>query len=122
MNLFISLFLLFSLNSFAFEDGEKAYEEALSGKAIIIDVREKDELQDGMIKEAVSFPLSKLEAPSSQWLGEFKVLTKGKNIYLYCRSGKRAQKSLEILKKNGIESKNIGGWETLKGKLPTTEK
>lgn len=118
----LSLFVfLFSLNSFAFEDPQAAYKKSQAGDAVIIDVREEEEIKEGMIKGAQWFPLSRLKTDSKTWKKDFNDLTKNKEIYLYCRSGKRSQESLEILKENGIDSKNIGGWKTLKDELPTTD-
>ncbi len=49
-------------------------------------------------------------------------MTEGKDILLYCRSGRRSGMVQEILKQNNIASKNIGGYEELKDKFPVTKK
>lgn len=80
---------------------------------IIIDVREKEEVDQGMIDQAKWFPLSRF-SQDKNWKEDFLKLTKDKKILIYCRSGKRAEKVKDLLKENGIESKNIGGYEKLK--------
>jgi rhodanese-related sulfurtransferase len=82
-------------------------------KILLIDVREAEEVRDGMLKDAVWYPLSKMQKDSS-WHDEFIKMTVNKEVYLYCRSGKRAEVAREILKKIGLESKNLGGYDDLR--------
>jgi rhodanese-related sulfurtransferase len=98
------ILVLFSLISFA----------AFSSQEIIlVDVREAEEVRDGMLKGAVWYPLSKMQNDLS-WKDEFIKMSYGKENHLYCRSGKRATVAQEILKKVGLESKNLGGYEDLR--------
>jgi len=98
-----------------------AYEQASKGKAVIIDVRESDEIKSGMINKAKWFPLSKIEQ-DKEWKKDFLKLTKNKKIYLHCRSGKRSEKVKKILNSQGIASENLGGYEELKNILPLSGK
>lgn len=66
-----------------------------------------------MIDKAVWFPLSKMKNDKN-WKSEFEKMVKDKEIFLYCRSGRRSEIEKEILSKNGIKSENIGGYEDLK--------
>ncbi len=84
-----------------------------SQKIILIDVREAEEVRDGMLKDAVWFPLSKMQKVSS-WHDEFKKMAANKEIHLYCRSGKRAEVAREILRTIELESKNLGGYDDLR--------
>lgn len=121
MKKIITLFLsLISLNTIAATDPKTAYSMVQSNEAVIIDVREENELKAGMIKDAKWFPLSKV-TNDSNWKEDFKKLTEGKKIFLHCRSGARSEKVMNILNQNGIESENIGGYETLKHELPIRE-
>lgn len=121
MKKIITMFLsLLSLNLFAGIDPKMAYEQVKKGEAVIIDVREADEIKSGMIKDALWLPMSKITS-GSDWKGEFQDLIKGKKIYLHCRSGVRSGKVMNILKQNGIESENLGGYMTLKDILPVGE-
>lgn len=90
------------------------------GKAVFVDVREEDEIKQGMIEKATWFPLSQMST-SGDWQKDLKALAQEKKIFLYCRTGKRSAKAQSILKANGIGSENIGGYESLKNELPTTK-
>lgn len=119
MKQFIASFLtLLSLNAFSGVDPKLTYEQVEKGDAVLIDVREADEIKSGMIKKAHWFPMSKFTS-GSEWKTEFQKMTEGKKISLYCRSGNRSGKVKEILKQNGIETENLGGYQTLKDILPT---
>jgi len=89
-------------------------------KAILIDVREAEEIAHGMLKGAKSYPLSKMKN-NPQWSEEIKKMSGDKKIFLYCRSGGRAGKVQDMLKEKGIKSQNIGGYMTLKDQLPTNK-
>ena len=75
--------------------------------AYLIDVREPNETEQGMIPSAVNLPLSEL--PNSLHLGstEFKAKygyekpRKDQEITFYCRSGKRSTTACEIAAQNG---------------------
>lgn len=68
-------------------------------KAVLIDVCEANEFNEGHILNAVSMPLSGF----AKRLGE---LEKYKNtpVILSCRSGNRSGKAATMLRKNGFES------------------
>lgn len=121
MKKLFALFLsIFSLTSIAATDPKTAYSMVQKNEAVIIDVREENELKAGMIKDAKWFPLSRV-MNDKDWKEDFSKLTEGKKIFLHCRSGVRSEKVMNILKQNGIESENIGGYETLKHELPIRE-
>lgn len=109
-----------SLNAFSTEP-KAAYDMVQRGEAVIIDVREEDEIKSGMIKNAKWFPLSKMTKDQT-WKEDFKKLAGDKTIFLHCRSGARSEKAMNILKEKGIKSENIGGYETLKNILPVSTK
>lgn len=108
----------FSITAVASADPKTAYQEALEGKAVIIDVREKDELSSGMIKNAKWFSLSRIKN-DKEWKGDFDKLTANKKIYLYCRSGNRSGQVKDVLQTFKTESTNIGGYQELSKVLPT---
>ena len=69
-----------------------------SKKAILLDVREQDEWDDGHLTAARLVPLSKIQ------LGLLPgALSQDKIIYLHCRSGGRTLIAQELLKKAGHE-------------------
>ena len=71
-------------------------------KAVLVDARSPEEWDEGHLKDAVLVPLVRLEKdPLADDLT--KVLPKGKAVYIYCRSGRRALLAGEILAKFGYE-------------------
>ena len=67
--------------------------------AILVDVRGPQEYKEGHLDGSINFPLYDLERNSE------KILENKKNtIILYCQSGSRSNKALEILKEQGCTS------------------
>src|SRR5580700_8765921 len=64
-------------------------------KAILVDVREKDEWDDGHLKQASFMPLSEIPAKASGKMLE-KQFPKGTILYLHCASGRRCLKAADI--------------------------
>lgn len=118
MKTILTLLLFLSTATLASSDPKKAYAEARAGKAIIVDVREFEEIKDGLIDKAVWLPMS-LISQKGQMLMDFKDIAQGKHVYLYCKSGKRALRCQDMLRELGIESESIGGYDFLKTVLPT---
>ncbi len=100
------------------QSSKEVYEMAQEGKAIIVDVREENEIADGMVKGAKWFPLSKINQDKN-WDQEFKKMTGEKKVFVYCRSGGRAGRVKGMLHDKGTESVNFGGFMTLQNELPT---
>ncbi len=118
MKLFLIFFLpLLTTSLLATPTPREAFADTQVNKAVFIDVREADEVKTGMIKGALWFPLSRVQKDEN-WKKDLTALTSGKKIFLYCRSGNRSGKVLEILKGAGIESQNLGGYEDLRVHLP----
>ncbi len=107
---------LFSLTIFA-KTPTEAFEMVRRGEAVFIDVREEAEIKDGMIENALWFPMSKINEDKT-WPTKFRKLIQNKKVFLYCRSGNRSGKMKEILEKEGITAENLGGMLTLKDILP----
>ena len=100
-------------------DPKVVYQSVKNNEAILIDVREKEEIELGMIKEAKWMALSSTETPMLMKLKEEQA---PKKIYVYCRSGVRAEKFIQLLKKIGVKADNLGGYEDLKRiGLPVTK-
>jgi phage shock protein E len=77
-------------------------------KAILLDVREQAEWEDGHLKAAQLLPLSKLKdgIPSADLA---KLLPKDKTIYAHCGSGKRVLQAAEILHRAGYHIEPLKG-------------
>lgn len=84
-----------------------------SKKAILVDVRERREWDQGHVKGAVFLPLSKLSVWERDGIGETekadlaKSLPKGSVIYCHCASGKRSLPGTEALKKLGYDARPL---------------
>ena len=85
-----------------------------SKKSILIDVREKDEVDSGMIPGALWLPLSGIESNSSEVNRIISTLSKDQEILTYCRSGKRSEKVAVHLRSLGFKVRNAGGYSDLK--------
>ncbi|CCU97882.1 unnamed protein product [Malassezia sympodialis ATCC 42132] len=90
----------------------KPYTEAPSGKITLIDVREPNEVAQGMIPAAVNVPLSEFGSafnPNSysenandfERKFSFPRPSFDDPIVFYCRSGKRSQQALETARERG---------------------
>jgi phage shock protein E len=72
------------------------------GKAVIVDVREQKEWDEGHLAGAILMPSSKLKVEPD--LAELvKMLDKKTIIYTHCRAGGRAATCAAILKKQGFD-------------------
>jgi rhodanese-related sulfurtransferase len=82
--------------------------ELITNKAVILDVRTKEEYQGGHIKGSINIPLQSLNAQLSK-------LKKDKVIITCCASGGRSSVAKKILKSNGFENvHNAGSWTNLR--------
>jgi rhodanese-related sulfurtransferase len=100
-------------------EAKAAAELVAKGTATVVDVREQDEVEDGMAKPAQWFPMSKMEDPKA--LSEFlsKVPKKNKIIF-YCAAGGRAGRVAQKAQALGYAVANMGGYESwVKAGLPT---
>ncbi len=106
---------LFSLCVFAAVDqgsAKKAVAQFNEGEAVLIDVRENEEVAQGRVKGALVFPRSRLGTP--EWQKFTASLQKDKQIYVYCRSGRRSEEVVTELAKLGFKAVNAGGLHDLK--------
>ena len=71
-------------------------------KAILLDVREKSEWDDGHLKDAKLLPLSVLKA-GAKAEDVAKIIPKDKVVYCHCGSGVRSLKAADELKKLGYD-------------------
>lgn len=72
------------------------------GKAVLLDVREKSEWDEGHLKDAKHLPLSSLKGePKAEEV--LRVAPKDKVVYCHCRSGVRSLQAADLLKKLGYD-------------------
>ncbi len=86
------------------------YKQLLLQGAQIIDVRTPAEFSGGNIKGSKNIPLQNLMANINK-------LDKSKPVITCCASGMRSASAKQLLKGQGFEAYNGGGWTGLKNKL-----
>jgi rhodanese-related sulfurtransferase len=92
------------------DQGLKEY--SLAFNAVLLDVRNVEEYQEGHIPESKNIPLKNLNEVTS--------VVKDENtpLYVYCRSGVRSGRAVSILKHMGYTKVvNIGGIRSYLGKV-----
>ncbi len=95
---------------YLFEEKQEGCQEVLrelrSGKAQLIDIRERNEWEKNHFKCAMHIPLSYLaKGLGVESLKEIK--ESNKKIYIHCRSGTRARKAQQVLAQYGCKEIHI---------------
>ncbi len=77
-------------------------------KAVILDVRTEEEVDDGFIPNMLNIDIRKGQG----FLDEVEKLDKSKNYYVYCRSGARSAQACTLMSQMGFETTYnlIGGF------------
>jgi phage shock protein E len=99
------------LNWLGLSSSSNEISDFISRNAVIIDVRTKEEFKDGHIKDSINIVLDTLEQNID------KIKKMNAPIIACCRSGARSGVASGILKKNGIECINGGGWQSLNSQI-----
>jgi len=106
------------------KDSLETIQKNLAAKnAILVDVREKGEWDDGHLRDAVLFPLSEIpkKVPGKMLEKQF---PKGAVLYLHCASGRRSLKAADLLMNSGYDVRPLrDGYDALlKNGFPKSEK
>ena len=99
------------LSMLGFGGKTESVNEFMEKGAVIIDVRSPAEFQGGHIKGSKNIPLNTI----GNQIDAIKKLNKP--VIACCASGMRSAQATSILKSNGIEAINGGGWSSLNIKL-----
>jgi rhodanese-related sulfurtransferase len=99
------------LDFLGFGNKSQNIQEFKAKGAVIIDVRSQSEFAGGHINGAKNIPLNEI----SSKIKDIKKLNKP--VITCCASGMRSSQATSILKQNGIETMNGGGWKSLESKL-----
>ncbi|WP_178983768.1 rhodanese-like domain-containing protein [Winogradskyella helgolandensis] len=87
--------------------------------AIVLDVRTQDEVDEGIIPNAIHIDIFKGQG----FINEVEDLDKTKNFYVYCRSGNRSGQACAIM--NQLDIKNaynlLGGFNEWQGEVAHVE-
>lgn len=87
------------------------FKKLLKQGAVIVDVRTKQEFNQGRIKKSINIPLDSIQ-------NELKKINKNKPVITCCASGIRSWFAKNKLKANGFtEVYNGGGWMRLNTKI-----
>lgn len=113
----ISLILSFGFSSLLFAQEypnaispEDAYLKIKHESSVLIDVREKNEVALGMAEPAIWYPKSSIDADLETFEKELSNFA-GKEIILYCHSGRRASLIIQKLAEHGFFAWNMGGYQ-----------
>jgi len=99
------------LNMLGFGGKSESAKEFMAKGAVVIDVRTYEEFASGHIKGSKNIPLQIISGK----VAEIKKLNQP--VIVCCRSGMRSAQAQSILKAQGIEVINGGGWESLSRQL-----
>lgn len=99
------------LDFLGFGNKSNSIQEFKEKGAVIIDVRSQGEFAGGHIKGAKNIPLNEI----GNKINDIKKLNKP--VITCCASGMRSSQATSILKQNGIDAINGGGWQSLQNKL-----
>ncbi len=99
------------LDFLGFGNKSNSIQEFKEKGAVIIDVRSQGEFAGGHIKGAKNIPLNEI----GNKINDIKKLNKP--VIACCASGMRSSQATFILKQNGIDAINGGGWQSLQNKL-----
>ncbi len=97
--------------NFLFENKSKKIQDFKSRNAVILDVRSKSEYESGAIPGSKHIPLQQVASKINE------IKKWDKPIITCCASGMRSASAATILKSNGVEAMNGGGWFSLSKKL-----
>ena len=96
---------------FLFGNKTRKIEDFKERGAIVVDVRTKAEYESGHIPGSRHIPLTELSSKIAE------IKSWDKPIITCCASGMRSASAAGILKSNGVETMNGGGWFSLSQKL-----
>ena len=96
-------------------DPVEAVRQVTAGEALLVDVREEDEVRyGGKAKGALNLPLSRLHLTADPNSGHYdkrlaKARKDGQPIYLYCASGARSGRAAMLMQNHGFDKvQNLG--------------
>ena len=105
----MGIFDLFQRNDM--NEGLKTYRSTPG--AVLLDVREDDEFQEGHIPGSVNLSVMRVRADVQRLIPDKKT-----PVFLYCYSGARSGQALSVMKKLGYEHlTNLGGISGYKGEV-----
>jgi rhodanese-related sulfurtransferase len=100
----------------------EAAAQVSAGKAVLVDVRERGELDAGMAQGARWYPTSSIQSDPDAYLKFLASLPPDQTVVFYCAAGVRAGKAADLAsQKAGRKAANLGGFKDWKAAgLPVT--
>ena len=81
---------------------QQAHDQLEAGTAVMVDVREPDEIAEQAVVGTINIPLGQLEARAAE-------VPTGKPVLVFCRSGNRSQEGAAILAAKGYDASTVEG-------------
>lgn len=78
------------------------WKELLPDSAVLVDVRDPDEFEEGHIDGAINLPLNELRSRLNE-------LPRDRELWLYCRVGQRGYYATRLLMQHGFRVRNLPG-------------
>lgn len=110
--LFSMVFLLIACSSPDVKEKPVPGYDEIQSRGRILDVREEKEVEAGAIAGSLWVPLSETKEDPAKVRDIISRITDGKEIFVYCRSGRRSQEFIDLLGKD-FRATNLGGYEDL---------
>ncbi|KAB8038062.1 rhodanese-like domain-containing protein [Silvanigrella paludirubra] len=88
----------------------KMYKDGDLSKKVLLDVRDVSECSAGMLNGSINIPVAELDS-------RFSEISKDKEIFIYCKSGGRAERAEMFLNYMGFKETRVaspGGYNELK--------
>jgi rhodanese-related sulfurtransferase len=89
----------------------KEIQDLIKSGATIVDVRSREEFEQGHVTSSVNIPLNEVVAR----IDEFKSIEQP--FLVCCLSGERSEQATEYLQSMDIKCLNAGGWQQVKSLL-----
>jgi phage shock protein E len=89
---------------------EADFNELMKRGAQVVDVRSRQEFDSGHLKGSINIPLQELSKSKTR-------INKSKPVIVCCASGMRSASAKSLLRAEGFEVYNGGGWQSLLRKL-----
>lgn len=86
------------------------FERVRSGLAVLVDVRERQEWDDGVAERAALLPLTDLVGPRKHWQS-FLAANKDRELLFYCAHGGRSSVAARVLAREGFRVANAGSFK-----------
>jgi len=81
------------------------------GEAVLVDIRERSEIQSGMAEPAQWLANTEILAGSPRYEEYLENLSEDQKVIVYCATGRRAAPFVSRLRSKGFAAENMGGFD-----------